>query len=156
MRISDWSSDVCSSDLMRRLLVSLWVLITAAFLMIHLVPGDPIRAAMGPNASAEVVAARRESLGLNNPLWQQYLDYIGGLFTGDLGGVDRVAAAGGAHDRAAPAGHRGAGRAGLPPGHAHRDPGRRCRRDRDPAGTGARAGVGLHPLPRFSRPTPGG
>lgn len=70
---------------MGRLLVSLWVLITAAFLMIHLVPGDPIRAAMGPNASAEVVAARRESLGLNNPLWQQYLDYIGGLFTGDLG-----------------------------------------------------------------------
>ncbi|MGP3534299.1 ABC transporter permease [Microbacterium sp. RD1] len=70
---------------MGRLLVSLWVLITASFLMIHLVPGDPIRAAMGPNASAEVVAARRESLGLNNPLWQQYFDYIGGLFTGHMG-----------------------------------------------------------------------
>ncbi|MFJ2367777.1 ABC transporter permease [Microbacterium sp. NPDC087665] len=68
-----------------RLLVSLWVLITASFLMIHLVPGDPIRAAMGPNASAEVVASRRESLGLNDPIWQQYLHYIQGVFTGDLG-----------------------------------------------------------------------
>lgn len=68
-----------------RLLVSLWVLVTASFLMIHLVPGDPIRAAMGPNASAAVVEARRESLGLNDPLWQQYLHYIQGVFTGDLG-----------------------------------------------------------------------
>lgn len=68
-----------------RLIVSLWVLITASFLMIHLVPGDPIRAAMGPNASAAVVESRRESLGLNDPIWQQYLHYIQGVFTGDLG-----------------------------------------------------------------------
>lgn len=68
-----------------RLLVSLWILITASFLMIHLVPGDPIRAALGPTAPAAVVEARRESLGLNNPIWQQYLDYIRGVFTGDLG-----------------------------------------------------------------------
>jgi peptide/nickel transport system permease protein len=68
-----------------RLLVSLWVLITASFLMIHLVPGDPIRAALGPTAPAAVVEARRESLGLNDPIWQQYLDYIRGVFTGDLG-----------------------------------------------------------------------
>lgn len=68
-----------------RLLVSLWILITASFLMIHLVPGDPIRAALGPTAPAAVVEARRESLGLNDPIWQQYLDYIRGVFTGDLG-----------------------------------------------------------------------
>src|SRR6188508_2413459 len=68
-----------------RLLVSLWVLVTASFLMIHLVPGDPVRAALGPTAPADLVAARRESLGLNDPLWQQYLDYLHGLFTGDLG-----------------------------------------------------------------------
>ena len=34
-----------------RLLVSLWVLVTAAFLMIHLMPGDPVRAALGPDGS---------------------------------------------------------------------------------------------------------
>lgn len=68
-----------------RLVVSLWILITASFLMIHLVPGDPIRAALGPTASAAVVQARRDSLGLDDPIWQQYLHYLGGVFTGDLG-----------------------------------------------------------------------
>lgn len=68
-----------------RLLVSLWVLVTAAFLMIHLVPGDPVRASLGPTASAELVAARRESLGLDQPLWAQYVTYLRGLLTGDLG-----------------------------------------------------------------------
>jgi peptide/nickel transport system permease protein len=68
-----------------RLLVSLWVLITASFLMIHLIPGDPVRAALGPTAPAALVAARRESLGLNDPLWVQYLHYLRGVFTGDLG-----------------------------------------------------------------------
>jgi peptide/nickel transport system permease protein len=68
-----------------RFLVSLWVLVTAAFLMIHVVPGDPVRAAMGLTAPADVVAARREALGLNDPLWVQYGHYLQGLFTGDLG-----------------------------------------------------------------------
>ncbi|GAA1815699.1 ABC transporter permease [Agromyces neolithicus] len=68
-----------------RLLASLWVLITASFLMIHLIPGDPIRAAMGPTASAEIVESRREALGLNDPLLLQYWNYLQGLFTGDLG-----------------------------------------------------------------------
>ena len=35
-----------------RLVVSLWVLITASFLMIHLIPGDPVRSALGINAPA--------------------------------------------------------------------------------------------------------
>lgn len=68
-----------------RLLVSLWVLVTASFLMIHLIPGDPVRGALGRTASADVVAARRESLGLNDPLWLQYVHYLKGLFTGDFG-----------------------------------------------------------------------
>ncbi|MFB6549654.1 ABC transporter permease [Streptomyces sp. NPDC056405] len=68
-----------------RLAVSLWVLVTAAFLMIHLVPGDPVRAALGTTASPDMVAARRAELGLDDPLWQQYLHFLGGLFTGDLG-----------------------------------------------------------------------
>ena len=68
-----------------RLLVSLWVLVTAAFLMIHLIPGDPVRAALGPTAPADLVAARQEALGLNDPILEQYLHYLQGLFTGDLG-----------------------------------------------------------------------
>ena len=67
------------------LLVSMWVLLTASFLMIHLIPGDPVRASLGPTAPAALVAARRESLGLNDPLWLQYLHYLQGVFTGDLG-----------------------------------------------------------------------
>ena len=68
-----------------RLVVSVWVLITASFLMIHLIPGDPVRAALGPTAPAELVRARRASLGLDDPLLTQYLHYLRGVFTGDLG-----------------------------------------------------------------------
>jgi peptide/nickel transport system permease protein len=68
-----------------RLLVSLLVLVTASFAMIHLIPGDPVRGALGPTAPAELVAARRAALGLDDPLLTQYLRYLEGLFTGDLG-----------------------------------------------------------------------
>lgn len=68
-----------------RLLVSLWVLVTAAFLMIHLIPGDPIRTALGPTAPAALVASRRAQLGLDDPLLTQYWHFITGLFSGELG-----------------------------------------------------------------------
>jgi peptide/nickel transport system permease protein len=68
-----------------RLLVSIWVLVTAAFMMIHLVPGDPVRAALGVTASPELVEARRNQLGLNDPLWVQYTHYLRDLFAGRLG-----------------------------------------------------------------------
>jgi peptide/nickel transport system permease protein len=70
---------------LRRLLVSVWVLLTAAFLMIHLIPGDPVRAALGTTAPAELVAARRQQLGLDDPLWVQYAHYLTGLVTGRFG-----------------------------------------------------------------------
>jgi peptide/nickel transport system permease protein len=66
-------------------ILSVWVLVTAAFLMIHLVPGDPVRAALGMNAPVDLVEARRAALGLDQPLAVQYVRYIGGLFTGDMG-----------------------------------------------------------------------
>jgi peptide/nickel transport system permease protein len=69
----------------RRLLVSMWVLVTAAFLMIHLLPGDPVRAALGITAPVAVVNQRRAALGLNDPLWLQYGHYWRNLFSGDLG-----------------------------------------------------------------------
>ncbi|MEV6631881.1 ABC transporter permease [Actinoplanes sp. NPDC051470] len=68
-----------------RLVLSLWVLVTAAFAMMHALPGDPVRAALGPTAPLELVQARRAAMGLDDPLWQQYLHYLAGLFTGDLG-----------------------------------------------------------------------
>lgn len=68
-----------------RLVISLWVLVTATFLMIHLVPGDPVRAALGITAPPELVAARREMLGLNDPMPLQYWRYLKGVLTGDLG-----------------------------------------------------------------------
>lgn len=68
-----------------RLVVSLAVLVTLAFLMIHMVPGDPVRAALGITAPTELVEARRESLGLNDPLIVQYVNYVKSLLTGELG-----------------------------------------------------------------------
>lgn len=68
-----------------RFLVSLWVLLTASFLMIHLIPGDPVRLALGRSAPLETVLLRRQELGLDEPLLTQYLDFFKGLFTGDLG-----------------------------------------------------------------------
>lgn len=65
--------------------VSLWVLVTAAFFMIHLVPGDPVRAALGPTAPTDLVEARRASLGLDDSLPEQYWRYLTGLLRGDLG-----------------------------------------------------------------------
>lgn len=68
-----------------RFLTSLWVLVTAAFLMIHLIPGDPVRESLGLTAPPDVVAARREALGLNDPLPVQYWHYLTGLFRGEFG-----------------------------------------------------------------------
>lgn len=68
-----------------QLVVSVWVLITASFLMIHLIPGDPVRSSLGPTASQSLIAARRHALGLDQPLPTQYGHYLKGVFTGDLG-----------------------------------------------------------------------
>jgi peptide/nickel transport system permease protein len=66
-------------------MVSVLALLSASFLMIHLIPGDPVRAALGPVAAQSVVDAQRESLGLNDPLWLQYLHFLQHLFTGNFG-----------------------------------------------------------------------
>lgn len=68
-----------------RLVVSLWVLVTFAFLIVHLIPGDPVRAALGAQASPATVAAKRAELGLDNPLLQQYWTFLGNLLHGELG-----------------------------------------------------------------------
>ncbi len=68
-----------------RAVVALFVIVTAAFLVLRLAGGDPVRSALGPTADESVVQARREQLGLNDPLPLQFWNYIVGLFHGDLG-----------------------------------------------------------------------
>ena len=65
--------------------MSLWVLVTVSFLMIHLVPGDPVRAALGMTAPTQLVEAKRQALGLDDPLLTQYVHYLGNLLHADLG-----------------------------------------------------------------------
>lgn len=72
----------------KRLLLALpvvWAVVTLVFLLIHIVPGDPVRNALGDNASAQQVAELKHQLGLDLPLPQQYVNYWRGLLTGDLG-----------------------------------------------------------------------
>lgn len=58
---------------------------TLVFLLIHLIPGDPVEAMLGETARAADREAMRSALGLDAPLWRQYLDYLAGLVRLDLG-----------------------------------------------------------------------
>lgn len=55
------------------------------FLFLRLIPGDPATAILRENATAEQVRALNERLGLDKPLYEQYLDYLGRIVRGDLG-----------------------------------------------------------------------
>jgi peptide/nickel transport system permease protein len=68
-----------------RLVASLFVLVTLTFLMVQLVPGNPVREAVGADAPASVVAERTAELGLDKPLVVQYGDYLTHLVHGNLG-----------------------------------------------------------------------
>src|SRR5258707_14993110 len=57
-----------------------------SFMLIHLVPGDPIEVRMGERGIApERLAMLRAEMGLDQPLWWQFLSYLGDLAHGDLG-----------------------------------------------------------------------
>jgi len=68
-----------------RLVISLFAVGSVVFLMLALVPGDPVRAALGPNAPVSLVKARRSALGLDDPLPVQFVHYWGRLVSGNLG-----------------------------------------------------------------------
>ncbi|GLI07973.1 glutathione ABC transporter permease GsiC [Paenibacillus tyrfis] len=55
------------------------------FMLIHFIPGDPVRIMLGQRATVEQIEALREELGLNKPLVTQYLSYASGVVKGDLG-----------------------------------------------------------------------
>ena len=74
--------------LLRRLLYTIPALIGLSmliFLIARVMPGDPARLALGPEASEEQVDKLREELGLNLPIHTQYIHYMRRLFTGKLG-----------------------------------------------------------------------
>lgn len=60
------------------------------FLMVHLVPGDPIVVMLGDRATAENVERLREEFGFNRPLYVQYGDYVWSALQGDLGSSIRT------------------------------------------------------------------
>ena len=66
-------------------LPSLLGVLTLVFFLIHIVPGDPVEAMLGETASASDKEALRRELGLDEPLWKQYISYLQGLAVGDLG-----------------------------------------------------------------------
>ncbi|KQK30694.1 glutathione ABC transporter permease [Bosea thiooxidans] len=72
----------------RRLVLAmptLLVMLTAIFVLVRLVPGDAASVILGDQASTEALAALRTKLGLDQPLYVQYLTFLGDVFTGNLG-----------------------------------------------------------------------
>lgn len=61
------------------------VVAVVTFGLIHFMPGDAAATMLGPEASPEQVAALRESLGLNEPIWTQFGSWLAAAVTGDLG-----------------------------------------------------------------------
>jgi peptide/nickel transport system permease protein len=63
----------------------LWLVVSVVFLMIHLVPGDPIQQMLGEGAAAADLQAARHAYGLDLPLHTQYVNYWKGVLHGNLG-----------------------------------------------------------------------
>jgi peptide/nickel transport system permease protein len=66
-------------------LVTVFGVAIITFVIAYLVPADPARMILGPHASPQTVAALRQQLGLNLPLWTQFGLYLGRLAQGNLG-----------------------------------------------------------------------
>jgi len=63
----------------------LWLVVSVVFLLIHLVPGDPIQAMLGEGAATADVQTVRHAYGLDQPIGKQYLQYWNGVLRGRLG-----------------------------------------------------------------------
>ena len=74
--------------ILQRLLGALFVIfgvVSIVFLLIHLIPGDPVEIMLGESASTTDREALRMALGLNQPLWVQFQQYLAGLLQFDMG-----------------------------------------------------------------------
>ncbi len=70
---------------MLALIPVLAVVVTIVFLLIHLIPGDPVSVMLGPDATAPQIDATRASLGLDRPIHEQLLKFYARVLRGDLG-----------------------------------------------------------------------
>jgi ABC-type dipeptide/oligopeptide/nickel transport system permease component len=66
-------------------IVTILIVLTLAFFILHIIPGDPVKALTGIFLTEEAYQRMRETIGLNDPLGIQYLNYIKGILTGSLG-----------------------------------------------------------------------
>ncbi len=74
--------------ILRRLLAAiptLLAVLTLVFVLVRIVPGDPAVAILGDRATPDAVAALQAKLGLDRPIWDQYLGFLGQTLTGDFG-----------------------------------------------------------------------
>lgn len=67
------------------LIPTLLIVAVLVFLFVHMLPGDPARLIAGPEADATVIELVRKQLGLDQPLYRQFLRYIGNVLQGDFG-----------------------------------------------------------------------
>ena len=67
-----------------------WLVVSLVFLLIHLVPGDPIQQMLGEGATPADITALRHQYGLDQPVLAQYLHYWAGVVHGDLGNSIRL------------------------------------------------------------------
>ena len=63
----------------------LWIISSMVFVLLRIAPGDPVDAILGTRADEAARTALRLKLGLNQPLSNQYFDFISDLIHGDLG-----------------------------------------------------------------------
>src|ERR1700756_5316967 len=63
----------------------IWLVVSLVFLLVHLIPGDPIAQMLGEGTPGADLAAARHAYGLDLPLGQQYVNYWKGVLHGDLG-----------------------------------------------------------------------
>lgn len=71
--------------LLKRLLIlviTLWVVVTLSFFLMQVLPGTPYN---NPKLTDEMIAMMNKQYGLDKPVWQQYLTYLGNVLQGDLG-----------------------------------------------------------------------
>ena len=92
-----------------------WLVVSVVFLLIHLVPGDPVQQMLGEGAASADIEAARHAYGLDVPLGKQYVNYWKGVLHGDLGKSLRFNRGRDARDR------------GTLPVNAAADPGRPVR-----------------------------
>lgn len=67
------------------MMIVIFIVLTIAFIIVRLAPGDPAALMLGPDASAEDAAELRARLGLDRPILVQYISFIGNAVQGDLG-----------------------------------------------------------------------